>query len=353
MVERVVVTGGLGFIGSRLCETLLRQGREVVCVDDLRGEYAAAAGPAAALRLRSLGAELALMDAEAAPLRGAGGVVHLAGLPGVRTRRPYADIWAANAGLTERLVEAAGAAGARFVLGSTSSVYGNPAELPTPEHSPVRPLGAYAMTKAAGEASVRAAARAGTHALTARLFTVYGPGQRPEMAFARWIDALIRDRPLPWCAPLGAARDFTYVDDAVAGLVAALDRGRPGEAYNVSGGRSLPLAYALGLLEGLIVRRARVERSAPSSAEARVTSACGRKAAAELGYRPRMELADGLRLQLAAALPSLAASRRRRPFGPGRAQPARSRSGSGSRAVAPARESPRPAGPPAAATSRG
>ncbi len=346
------MTGGLGFIGSRLCETLLRQGREVVCVDDLRGEYATAAGPAAALRLRALGAELVLADASAAPLRGAGGVVHLAGLPGVRTRRSYAEIWAANAGLTERLVEAAGAAGARFVLGSTSSVYGNPAVLPTPEHSPARPLGAYAMTKAAGEASVRAAARAGADALTVRLFTVYGPGQRPEMAFARWIEALAGGRPVPWCAPLGAARDFTYVDDAVAGLVAALDRGQPGEAYNVSGGRSLPLAHALGLLEGLLGRRALVERSAPSGAEARVTSGCGRKAEAELGYRPRVELAEGLRLQAAAALPGPSASRRR-PFAPGRARPAPSRSGSGSPVGVRAPELPRPVGPPAAATSRG
>ncbi len=282
------MTGGLGFIGSRLCETLLRQGRAVVCVDDLRGEYAAAAGPAAALRLRSLGAELVLTDAKAAPLRGAGGVVHLAGLPGVRTRRPYADIWAANAGLTERLVEAAGAAGARFVLGSTSSVYGNPAVLPTPEHSPARPLGAYAMTKAAGEASVRAAARAGTHALTVRLFTVYGPGQRPEMAFARWIGRAHPRPPAPLVRP---ARRRARLH---------LRRRRRGRARG--GARPRPAGRGLQRLRWTIAAarvRARAARGAYRAARSgRAQRALGRRGArhfrlrAEGGRRARLPAAD-------------------------------------------------------------
>ena len=187
---------------------------------------------------------------------------------------------AANVELTDRLARAAAARGARFVLVSSSSVYGNARELPTPEHAPLEPRGSYAGSKVAAEAAVLGH---GGDAVIVRPFTVYGPGQRPEMAFARWIAAMTSGEPVPWHAAPGTARDFTYVDDAVAGIVAALRRGRSGEAYNVSGWRSTRLRDALGLLGS-----GRVHERPPSPAEALVTSGCSRKAAAELGYAPRV-----------------------------------------------------------------
>ncbi len=348
----VLVTGGLGFIGSRLCEELLRRGRRVLCVDDLRGVYAPSTGPAAVEPLRALGAEVVLTDAANVPFCGIGAVIHLAGLPGVRSRRPADEVRESNAVLSRHLVEAAAAAGARFVLGSTSSVYGDAARLPTPEHSPPAPLNAYACSKLAAELAVREAAlRRGADASIVRMFTVYGPGQRPDMAFARWIRALLAEIPLPWCAPAGAARDFTYVDDAVSGLIAALDRGRPAEAYNVSGGRGVPVDEALTLLEEeLRVSRTGLESRVSPATEARVTAGCGRKATVELGYTPRVGLAEGLRLQVEA---TLAASPARRPFEPRRAPLGRHPSGRGSRAGARGSGLPLPAGPPAAATSPG
>jgi UDP-glucuronate 4-epimerase len=92
----------------------------------------------------------------------------------------------------------------------------------------------------------------GADAVVVRPFTVYGPGQRPEMAFACWIDCLTARQPLPWYAPPGTARDFTYVDAAVAGILAALRRGRTGEAYNLSGWRSVELRSALAMLEDAV-----------------------------------------------------------------------------------------------------
>ena len=123
------------------------------------------------------------------------------------------------------------------------------------------------------------------------------------MAFARWIAAIQAGVPIPWHASSGTARDFTFVDDAVAGVIAALRHGRSGEAYNISGWRSVALRHALELLPAPDVRELPC-----SSAEAVVTSGCGRKASAELGYEPRVDLATGLERQLAAATsPSLAA----------------------------------------------
>ena len=134
------------------------------------------------------------------------------------------------------------------------------------------------------------------------MFTVYGPGQRPDLAFARWIDSLGRAEPVSWCAPVGAARDFTYVGDAVRGLIAALEHGRPGEAYNIAGPGPASVRDALAELEQVMGRRALLERIEHGIPEARVTAACGRKAETELGYSPRVGLREGLERQVGADL---------------------------------------------------
>ena len=298
MSRRVLVTGGLGFIGSRLCAALLEEGADLRVVDDLSGHYAPGTGPAAAAMLAARGAEVTIAPADPAHVTGRDAVIHLAGLPGVRTRRPPSALREANVALSERLVRATSGGGARFVLVSSSSVYGNASELPTPEHAPLAPS---TPTRPARSRPRTSCSEHGADAVIVRPFSVYGPGQRPEMAFAHWIDCLGTQRPLPWHASPGTARDFTYVDDAVAGILAALRRGRPGEAYNLSGWRSVDLRAALALLEEEFGRRASLASTPGSAAEARVTQGCGRKAAAELGYEPRTDLATGLRHQLAAA----------------------------------------------------
>jgi UDP-glucuronate 4-epimerase len=283
--------------------------------------------------------ELALARAEA--------VIHLAALPGVRTPRPFATLWRENTRATERLARAAAERGARFVLASTSSVYGDAVHLPTPEDAPPSPLGPYAVSKLAAERSCLAAARElGADAVIVRLFTVYGPGQRPDMAFARWIRALATGQPVPWHARARTVRDFTYVDDAVTGLLAALDRGRSGQTYNVSGQDPVPLREALAVIERAVETTATLERLPAWSGEARVTAGCPRKSAAELGYAPRTTLAAGVERQVAA-------SPRPRLGGRARARASLSRSGWESRAAARVLEWPRPAARPGAAPDPG
>lgn len=294
----MLVTGGLGFIGSRVSAALLDDGEDVRIVDDLSGTYAPGSGPAAARELAARGAEVIVGPAGPVHVRGVDAVIHLAGLPGVRTRRAPSALREANVVLTEGLVRAASAHGTRFVLVSSSSVYGNARVLPTPEHAPPAPLNPYALSKVGAEAAVR---ESGVDAVVVRPFTVYGPGQRPEMALARWIDLLSARQPLPWYAAPGTARDFTYVDDAVAGILAALRRGRAGEAYNLSGWRSVELRTALRTLEEALGERASLRSLPASGAEAHVTSGCRRKAAAQLGYEPRVDLATGIARQGAAA----------------------------------------------------
>jgi UDP-glucuronate 4-epimerase len=346
----VCVTGGLGFVGSRLCEALLEQGRPVRCVDSLVGRYAPGTGPEAAARLAARGAEVVHAHLGKAPdeivIDGANAVIHLAALPGVRTRRPLAVLLRENARAAERLARAAAERGARFVLASTSSVYGDAARLPTPESAAPAPLGRYAVSKLEAERACLAAAET----VVVRLFTVYGPGQRPDMAFARWIRALLRREPVPWRARPGAARDFTYVDDAVAGLLAALNRGRPGHAYNISGHAPVAVRDALSLVERAAGRRAALDVRPPSTREARITAGCPRKAAAELAYVPRMPLADGVERQLAAAR---AANRGRPPRARAPARAARPPSGSGSGGGARGWERPRRAVRRDAAPDRG
>ena len=295
MSGTVLVTGGLGFIGSRLCDALLDEGHDVRCVDDLSGRYAPTTGPAAASALAGRGAEVLVEPARPAHVDGVDAVIHLAAFPGVRKCRPGPELHATNVALSARLAAAARARDARFVLVSSSSVYGNAHVLPTPEHTRLAPLNPYAASKVEAERAVLAG---GADAVIVRPFTVYGPGQRPEMAFARWFDAIEAGEPVPFHAAPGTARDFTYVDDAVAGLVAALRYGRGGQAYNLSGWSAVELRDVVELLGAPVVRELPA-----SPAEAWVTQGCGRKAAGELGYAPAVELPDGLERQLAAAIP--------------------------------------------------
>jgi len=296
LATHVLVTGGLGFIGSRLVPRLLDEGFAVRCVDDLSAPSAPGTGAAAAAGLAAHGVEVVLDRARPVHVNGMDAVVHLAALPGVRSVRAPSLLQPVNVELAGRLARAAARNGARFVFTSSSSVYGNAPVLPTPEDAPPGPLNAYAESKVAAEAAVLAA---GGDPVIVRPFTVYGPGQRPDMAFARWIRALAAGEPLPWHAPPGTARDFTYVDDVVAGILAALRRGRTGRVYNLSGWRPVPLRAALALLAGW--RETRLRELPSSTAEAYVTHGCGERAAAELGYAPGVKLADGLRRQLEAA----------------------------------------------------
>lgn len=278
----------------------------MVCVDRLSGAYAEGHGSDAAALLEEL-PDVTVVQADLAadpvpPLvAAADGIVHLAGLPGVRTGHGAEALFEHNVLATARILEALEPR-QRLVFASTSSIYGDAAVIPTPEDWPAGPLNSYARSKLAAEHACLAAAARGTDVVIARLFTVYGPGQRPDMAFARWIDSVRDDRPLAWCARSRAQRDFTFVEDAVAGLMAALERGRRGAAYNIAGTGPEPVERALELIEELLETPARVVALRSPAAESRITAACLRRAACELGYAPSVPLEEGLRRQVEVAL---------------------------------------------------
>jgi nucleoside-diphosphate-sugar epimerase len=221
----------------------------------------------------------------------------------VRSADPPAAFWAANVAPTRRVLRAAARAGVgRVVLASSSSVYGAAAG-PVCEDAPLRPRSAYGASKAAAEEECRACR---VETVVVRYFTVYGPGQRDDMAFARFIAAGLGGGVAPLLGDGRQSRDFTFVDDAVEGTVRALLHGRPGGVYNVSGGRSVRLAEAVALLAEHLDRPVPLAPAPAAAADPPRTEANLDHARTELGYAPAVGLAEGLRRQVEAAVGALA-----------------------------------------------
>jgi UDP-glucuronate 4-epimerase len=310
---RVVVTGAAGFVGSHLCDELLARGHEVVGIDGFTRFYARALKEQNVAALRQAPAftllERNLLDRPglAHALAGADAVCHLAGRPGVRGGAPVL-FEAGNVRTTEAVLHSAARVGVRrILLASSSSVYG-PAAYPVSEDAALRPLSPYARSKRRAELVARRLARRhGLDLVTLRYFTVYGPRQRPDMAFARFVRAALRGEEMPLLGDGRQTRDFTYVGDAVDATTLALVRGRPGTVYNVSGGRPVVLADALRLLGAALGRAPELAERPPDAREPRSISADLRRARDELGWTPRTALELGLRRQVEHAVAAAAA----------------------------------------------
>lgn len=296
---RYVVTGAAGFIGSHLAETLLAAGHDVLGVDSYTDYYERSRKERNAAALDVLESDLA--DAALAPiLAGADGVYHLAGQPGVRAS--WGDSFQLylrrNVLATQRLFEAAADAGVRVVFASSSSVYGDAERYPTPEDVTPQPISPYGITKLAGEHLAVAVGRArGLESVTLRYFTVYGPRQRPDMAFTALLEALARGETFRLFGDGSAARSFTYVGDAVAATIAAMERGRAGEIYNVGGGDEATMNEAIELAERISGRKLDVERTGAAAGDVRRTKADVTKALEELGWAPQTGLEEGMQTQ--------------------------------------------------------
>jgi nucleoside-diphosphate-sugar epimerase len=305
---RVLLTGAAGFIGSSLARTLLERGAEVAGVDAFTGSYDPGLKRANVEPLLARpGFTLAEADLRTAPLapllRGVTHVAHLAALPGVRSSwgDAFGDYTGHNVLATQRLLEAARDVRLeRFVLASSSSVYGAAPESPTPETAPRRPLSPYGVTKLAAEALAFAYREAySVPAVALRYFTVYGPGQRPDMGFHRFFEAARRGAPVTVYGDGGQSRDFTYVGDAVRATVACLDRPAPEFAYNVGGGHSVSVGEVLDRIERVTGIRIAREHTPVPPGDPRATSADTTRARRDLDYAPRTELTEGLARQWA------------------------------------------------------
>jgi UDP-glucuronate 4-epimerase len=243
-------------------------------------------------------------DSIAPLLDGIDGVFHLAAQPGVRgSWGDTFDVYLRdNVFATQRLFEAAARSGVRVVFASTSSVYGNAESYPTHEEMLPRPVSPYGVTKLACESLARTYAECfGLEAIVLRYFTVYGPRQRPDMAFARIISALLGETPFPVYGTGDQSRDFTYVGDAAEATVAAMADGHAGTTYNVGGGSETTLREVIALVERLAGRDLTVRYEPAAAGDVRRTAADTTRIRSELGWRPQTSLADGLESQLAAA----------------------------------------------------
>lgn len=304
-MSRIVVTGGAGFIGSHLCEALLRDNHEVIALDNFDDFY----DPA--IKRRNLEAAVesdrfTLVEGDIrdervvgdALERGADLVVHLAARAGVRPsiEQPllYADV---NIRGTLVLLEACHRHGIKkFIFGSSSSVYGNATKIPFAESDNVdNPISPYAATKKAGELLCHTYHHLCGIAVTClRLFTVYGPRQRPDLAIHKFASLMEAGQPIPVFGDGGMMRDFTYIDDIVDGIIRASDRCGGFRVYNLGESQPVSLKELIALLEEALGVRAIVDRQPVQPGDVERTYADVTLAQRELGFRPSTDLRTGL-----------------------------------------------------------
>jgi UDP-glucuronate 4-epimerase len=307
----VLVTGCAGFLGSHLSERLVDSGEEVLGVDCFTDYYSRDRKEANLERLRNSGSfALFELDLASDPLRGVvegiDTVFHLAAQPGVRGSfgTSFARYVHDNVLATQRLIEASAAAHLQtFVYASSSSVYGNCLSYPTPEETKRAPLSPYGLTKLATEELAAVYGRLdGIGTVGLRYFTAYGPRQRPDMAFAKFIASALAGEPVKILGDGAQVRDFTFVDDVVEGTIAAARKGTSGAVYNIGGGTQVRLLDALTKLEEVLGVRIEIEHLPDGRGDVRRTCSDPQRAATDLGFTPRVSLDDGLARQAEWAL---------------------------------------------------
>lgn len=232
-------------------------------------------------------------------------VFHLAAQPGVRGSwgRTFSHYVKDNILATQRLLEALkDAQPNKVVYASSSSVYGDSERLPTPEEATPRPVSPYGATKLTAEHLCYAYFRNyGVPVVRLRYFTVYGPRQRPDMAFTKFIAKISSGAELEVFGDGRQRRDFTFVKDVVAGSILAA-KAKPGAIYNVGAGRTISLNEVIATMESLIGRNARIKMQAVAPGDVRNTSADITAISRDLGFKPATSLEEGLRQQVEAQL---------------------------------------------------
>ena len=291
---KIIVTGGAGFIGSHLSETLLAAGHEVVGFDSFTDYYDPALKEENAREL-----DVRRVDLAVDPLDFAGfdGIFHLAGQPGVRS---FGDVFPLylnrNVLASQRLFEAAARDGVRVVFASSSSIYGAAERYPTPEETPPQPLSPYGITKLACEHLADAYRRSfGLDAIVLRYFNAFGPRQRPDMAFTRILLALASGGTFELFGDGEQSRGWTYVGDVVAGTILAMERGTG--TYNLGGALEASMNETIALAETISGRTLDLRRREEVPGDQRRTKADTTRITSDLGWAPQTSLETGLQAQ--------------------------------------------------------
>ncbi len=303
---KALVTGAAGFIGSTLADALTTRGVDVIGLDCFTDYYGRDIKESnlAPLRQRPgftfIEDTLQTVDLDRL-LDDVTHVYHLSAQAGVRKSwgRDFLTYTTNNVDATQRLLEGVkDRAIEKFVYASSSSVYGDAVTIPMREDVMVQPVSPYGVTKLAAEhLCLLYTANYGVPTVSLRFFTVYGPKQRPDMGFHRFIRAALTGQPITLYGDGEQTRDFTYVDDIVSALMAAGTQGKPGGVYNIGGGSRVSINEVLEMVGRVTGREVTILREPAQKGDMRDTFADTSRAKAELGFSPSTSLEQGLRAE--------------------------------------------------------
>lgn len=305
---KFLVTGGAGFIGSHVCEALLAEGHSVVAFDDLNGFYDPAVKRKNLADVAEKGGERftfvegdvsrANLVQEVFAQSQFDQVIHLAARAGVRPSLEQPALYQrVNVEGTVNVLEGARAGGVRKItIASSSSVYGVNARVPFAESDPIfSPISPYAASKLACEALGHVYSHLyAMDVVMLRFFTVYGPRQRPDLAIHKFARLIMAGKPIPVFGDGSTERDYTYIEDIVAGVMACTQKQFGYEIFNLGESQTVTLARLIEVLEGALEKKAVVERHPPQPGDVPITFADVSKARAKLGYSPSVKIEEGI-----------------------------------------------------------
>jgi UDP-glucuronate 4-epimerase len=308
MNMRVLITGGAGFIGYHLAQALIKQGADVILLDNFNDFYNPELKRQNVRDLQMIGhAPVHVVDIlDREKLRKVFGetrpetIVHLAAWAGVRPSLEKPELYAAvNVTGTVNMLQLAREFSTRcFIFGSSSSVYGGSTRVPYREDDPVdRPVSPYAATKRAGELLCHTyACNYSMHITCLRLFTVYGPRQRPEMAIHKFAQLMFSGKEIPIFGNGDSSRDYTYVEDIVSGILAAMEVNAHFEIVNLGESQAITVLEMVEQLENALGKKAQLRFFPEQPGDMSITYADISKARRLLGYNPQKPFSDGIRL---------------------------------------------------------
>lgn len=305
----VLVTGGAGFIGSHVCERLLRAGHAVWALDDLNSFYSPALKERNIAEIKSLGKPFTFIKADLCDQAAMeklfdetqfDQVIHLAARAGVRPSLEDPGLYQqVNVGGTVNLLEAARHRGVKkMVMASSSSVYGINQKVPFAENDPVfAAISPYAATKLACESLGHVYHHVyGIDVAMLRFFTVYGPRQRPDLAIHKFAKLIAAGKPIPVFGDGSTARDYTYITDIVDGVMACVERKFGFEIFNLGESQTVTLNRLIELLEQALGKKAAIERLPAQAGDVPITYADISKSQRILGYAPKVKIEQGIPL---------------------------------------------------------
>lgn len=302
---KILITGGAGFIGSHLVKALLKEGHEIVVIDDFNDYYDPAIKRA---NLEAVASEITLVEGDIRDealieslfsTENLDAVIHLAARAGVRPSIQDPKLYFnTNINGTFNLLDACRHNGVKdFIFASSSSVYGINKKVPFAETDPItRTISPYAATKLAGEQICSNYSHLfGIRCMCLRFFTVYGPSQRPDLAISKFTDRILKGEPIQQYGDGSSARDYTYVEDIVEGVVSALNyRKSKFEIFNLGGSATTKLHELISMVEAACGKSAIIEQLPDQAGDVPATYADVSKAQELLDYSPQTPIAEGI-----------------------------------------------------------